>query len=69
MLLLDLFLLTYPQMAPQALDSKDSQHPPSFQVPQRHRCPNVSMKQPDITTTLFLLLHHLFLIFPFFKKN
>jgi hypothetical protein len=72
--LLDLFLLTYPQKAPQTLDSKEAANSPKIgqtspiPIPlgsPETRHPNVSMKQPDITMTLFLLCHHLFLIFSF----
>jgi hypothetical protein len=61
----DLFLLTYAQMATQALDSKETANSPKTgQTPTKpiplgspETChPNVSMKQPGITMTLFLLL-------------
>ena len=60
MLLLDLFLLTYPQMAPQTLDSKETANSPKtgqtspiptlLGSPETHH--NVSMKQPLIMMTI-----------------
>lgn len=60
-----LFLLTYPQKAPRALDSKKTSNSPntgqtfpisiSLDSP-KTRHPNDSMKQSDIMMTLFLLL-------------
>jgi hypothetical protein len=63
-------------MAPQTLDSKETANSPKtgptpampipLGSPETSR-PNASMKQPDITMTLFLLHYHLFLIFFFFN--
>jgi hypothetical protein len=63
-------------MAPQTLDSKEAANSPKtgqtspIPIPlgsPETRCPNISMEQLDIMTTLFLLCHQFFLIFSFLK--
>jgi hypothetical protein len=71
--LLDLFLLTYLQMAPQTLDSKETANsktrqtsPILISLDSPGTClPHHQMKQSDITTVLFLLCNIFFL----FKLN